>query len=419
MKIVVVGGASTYTPELIDGFARMHAVLPLKEVVLVDPQQDRLQLVGAMSQRIVDGFDRPYRIRLEQDLVRAVSGADVVLIQLRVGGQAARARDERMPLDLGCIGQETTGVGGLAMALRTVPVVLDVARVVAEHAPDAWIIDFTNPVGIMTRALLMAGHRAVGLCNVAIGMQHFFADLLEVEPERVVMSHVGLNHLTWERAVHMDGVDRLPELVSAHPELLGRRVKLPAAVVSHLGIVPSYYLRYYYCHDEVLAEQRTGPLRAEEVQQIEKELLDLYADPTVVAKPEALSRRGGALYSESAVQLMASLVGTRPGRHVVNALNRGTLDFLPDDAVVETSAQVSPGRMELERIPALPPVVRGLVADVYAYEELALEAALHGGRDRVVSALVAHPLVRQWDRAEQLADRIIEQNRDHLPWTRS
>jgi len=416
MKIVVVGGASTYTPELIDGFARMHDVLPVEEVVLVDPQADRLELVGAMSRRIVDAFDRPYRVRLETDLVRALDGAAVVLIQLRVGGQEARARDEHLPLDLGCIGQETTGVGGLAKALRTVPVVLEVARTIARHAPDAWIIDFTNPVGIVTRALLEEGHRAVGLCNVAIGMQHFFAGLLDAAPDDVATSHVGLNHLTWELAVTVGGEDRLPGLLEQHPEPLAERVKLPVGVVRHLGIVPSYYLRYYYCHDEVLAEQRSHPSRAEEVQQIERELLALYADPSVVSKPEALSRRGGALYSESAVQLMASLVGSRPGRHVVNARNHGTLDFLPDDAVVEVPAAVAPGSVVLEPVAPLPPIVRGLIADVYAYEELALEAAREGGRDRVVSALVAHPLVRQWDRAERLADRVVEQNRQLLPW---
>lgn len=418
MKIVVVGGASTYTPELIDGFARMRTVLPVREVVLVDPDADRLQLVAAVSNRIVQELGNPYRVSVAANLRIAVQDADVVLIQLRVGGQTARARDEHLPLDLGSIGQETTGVGGLAKALRTVPVVLDVARTVAEHAPQAWIVDFTNPVGIVTRALLQAGHRAVGLCNVAIGMQHFFAGLLEVDPTRVQTTHVGLNHLTWERAVMVDGRDRLPELIASRPEELGARVKLPAAVIQGLGAVPSYYLRYYYQHDQVLAEQQASPSRAEEVAQIEQDLLELYRDPAVVTKPLALERRGGALYSESAVQLMASLLGSSPGQHVVNVRNNGTLEFLPEDAVIEVPARVEDGQIDVLPVPSIPAIIRGLIADVYAYEELALEAALHGGRDRVVQALVAHPLIRQWERAEQLADRVIDQNKEHLAWAR-
>lgn len=418
MKMVVVGGASTYTPELIDGFARMHAALPVTEVVLVDPAAARLDVVGGMCQRILDQFGRPYTIRLETDLFRALHDASIVLIQLRVGGQAARGRDEHLPLDLGCIGQETTGVGGLAKALRTVPVVLEVAKAVSRYAPDAWIIDFTNPVGIVTRALLQAGHRAVGLCNVAIGMQHFFAGELGIDPDRVSTDHVGLNHLTWERAVIVDGVDRLPELIGSRSERIGERVKLPAGVIEHLASVPSYYLRYYYLHDEVLAEQRQSPSRADEVAAIEKELLDLYADPSVVSKPEALSRRGGALYSESAVQLASALLGTRPGRHVVNARNGGKLRFLPDDAVVEVPADVSQGRIELLQVDPLPAVTRGLISAVYAYEELALDAAVLGGRERVLSALMAHPLIGQWEVANTLTDRILLQNREYLAWAR-
>lgn len=416
MKIVVIGGASTYTPELIDGFARMHAVLPVSEVVLVDPQEERLELVAGVSDRIVASFGRPYQVRTEVNLVHAVQDADVVLIQLRVGGQAARARDERLPLGVGSIGQETTGSGGLAKAMRTVPVVLDVASVVAEHAPDAWIVDFTNPTGIITRALVEAGHRAVGLCNVAIGLQHFFADLAGVEPERVALSHVGLNHLSWETGVRVDGRELLPEMLRSHPREIAARVKLPVELVQHLGVVPSYYLRYYYLHDAELEVQRSRPSRAEEVAQIEQELLDLYADPSVVSKPEALARRGGALYSESAVQLMASLVGTRPGRHVVNSRNDGVLEFLPSDAVIEMPARVGSGRISLEPAPPVPTSIRGLIGDVFAYEELALDAALHGGRARVVTALLAHPLIGQWERAEKLADLLIAENRDFLPW---
>src|SRR5215218_2515831 len=216
LKIAVIGGGSTYTPELIDGFARLQDELPVREVVLMDPAVDRLELVGGLAGRIFSSQGHPGKVQTTSDVDEAVDGADAVLLQLRVGGQAARHLDETWPLQCGCVGQETTGAGGLAKALRTVPVVLDIADRVREAAPAAWIIDFTNPVGIVTRALLQDGHRAVGLCNVAIGFQRRFAEMLGVAPERLELDHVGLNHLTWERAARVDGVDRLPELLAAH-----------------------------------------------------------------------------------------------------------------------------------------------------------------------------------------------------------
>ena len=206
-------------------------------------------------------------------------GAAAVLLQLRVGGQATRDADETWPLDCGCIGQETTGAGGLAKALRTVPVVLDIAEHVRKANPDAWIVDFTNPVGIVTRALLQEGHRAIGLCNVAIGFQRRFAAMLGVAPERIGLDHVGLNHLTWERAVLLDGHDVLPELLADHLETIAEEIELPPSVVQRLQAVPSYYLRYFYAHDQVVRELRSRPSRAKEVAAIEQRLLDIYADP--------------------------------------------------------------------------------------------------------------------------------------------
>src|ERR1700753_2098756 len=226
MKLAVVGGGSTYTPELVDGFARLRDTLPIEELVLVDPAADRLELVGGLAGRIFAKQGHPGRVVTTSDLDAAVEGADAVLLQLRVGGQAARNQDETWPLTCGCVGQETTGAGGLAKALRTVPVVLDIAERVRRTNPDAWIIDFTNPVGIVTRALLQAGHKAGGLCNVAMGFQRRFAALLDVAPEAVQLDHVGLNHLTWERAVLVDGVDRLPELLRRHADELAADIEL-------------------------------------------------------------------------------------------------------------------------------------------------------------------------------------------------
>lgn len=419
MKLAVVGGGSTYTPELIDGFARLRDSLPVEELVLIDPAAERLALVGGLARRIFAKQGHPGKVTTTPDLDAGVAGADAVLLQLRIGGQAARNQDETWPLECGCVGQETTGAGGLAKALRTVPVVLDIAERVRRAAPDAWIIDFTNPVGIVTRALLQAGHRAVGLCNVAIGFQRRFARLLDVAPQQVHLDHVGLNHLTWERGVRLggpDGEDVLPKLLAEHGDSLADDLHLPRAVLDRLGVVPSYYLRYYYAHDEVVRELRTKPSRAAEVAEMERALLKMYGDPALDEKPELLAKRGGAFYSEAAVDLASSLLGDTGDVQVVNTYNNGTLPFLPDDAVIEVPATVGAAGTTPLPVPPLDPLYSGLIANVTAYEDLALEAALRGGRDRVFKALLSHPLIGQYEYAEALTDRLIAHNREHLAW---
>ncbi|WP_395759261.1 6-phospho-beta-glucosidase [Streptomyces althioticus] len=417
MKLTVVGGGSTYTPELMDGFARLRDVLPVTELVLTDPATDRLDLIGPLSRRIFARLGHPGRITTTTDLDAAVEGADAVLLQLRVGGQAARLQDETWPLECGCVGQETTGAGGLAKALRTVPVVLDIADRVRRTNPDAWIIDFTNPVGIVTRALLREGHKALGLCNVAIGLQRKFAALLNVAPSEVHLDHVGLNHLTWETAVHVAGENVLPRLLSDHGEKIAADLRLPLPVLTTLGVIPSYYLRYFYAHDQVVREMRTKPSRAAEVARMEQGLLTLYADPALDEKPALLAKRGGAYYSEAAVDLAAALLRDAGSRHqVVNTLNNGTLPFLPDDAVIEVPAAVTTKGAAPLPVEPLDPLLTGLMANVTAYEDLALEAALHGGRDRVFRALLAHPLIGQYAYADRLTDDLIAHNREHLTW---
>ncbi|MFF3678052.1 6-phospho-beta-glucosidase [Streptomyces sp. NPDC002120] len=420
MKLAVVGGGSTYTPELIDGFARLRDTLPVTELVLIDPATDRLELIGGLARRILARQGHPGRVTTTADLDAGVDGADAVLLQLRIGGQAARLQDETWPLECGCVGQETTGAGGLAKALRTVPVVLDIAERVRRANPNAWIIDFTNPVGIVTRALLRAGHKAVGLCNVAIGLQRKFAALLDLAPGDIHLDHVGLNHLTWELGVRRggpDGEDLLPGLLAAHGEAVAADLRLPRAVLDRLGVVPSYYLRYFYAHDEVVRELGTKPSRAAEVAAMERELLALYGDPALDEKPALLAKRGGAFYSEAAVDLAASLLGDGgPALQVVNTYNNGTLPFLPDDAVVEVQARVDASGPRPLPAPRLDPLYAGLVSHVSAYEDLALDAALRGGRERVFKALLAHPLVGQYDLAEGLTDRLLAHNKEHLPW---
>ncbi|MFE3250582.1 6-phospho-beta-glucosidase [Streptomyces sp. NPDC059209] len=423
MKLAVVGGGSTYTPELIDGFARLRDTLPISELVLVDPAADRLELVGGLARRIFAKQGHPGTIVTTSDLDAGVAGADAVLLQLRVGGQAARLGDETWPLECGCVGQETTGAGGLAKALRTVPVVLDIAERVRRANPDAWIIDFTNPVGIVTRALLQAGHKAIGLCNVAIGFQRKFAKLLDVAPSAVHLEHIGLNHLTWERSVRLggpDGENVLPRLIAEHGDAIADDLRLPRRVLDTLGVVPSYYLRYFYAHDEVVRELGTKPSRAAEVAEMEARLLEMYGDPALDEKPELLARRGGAFYSEAAVDLAASLLGDAGSGgspvQVVNTYNNGTLPFLADDAVIEVQARIDASGAKPLPVAEVDPLYAGLIANVSAYEDLALHAALHGGRDRVYKALLAHPLIGQYEYAEGLTDRLIAHNREHLAW---
>ena len=404
MKICVVGAGSTYTPELVSGLSR----LDVSEVALHDIDPERLDVVGGLAARMLarQGFDGA--LMQTGDLDRALDGADFVLIQIRVGGQAARLTDETVPLACGCIGQETTGAGGFAKALRTVPVVLEIAARARERAAEgAWIVDFTNPVGIVTRALLDAGHRAVGLCNVAIGFQRSFAGLLGVEPERILVDQVGLNHLTWVRAVRLDGRDVLPALLAAHGEAIASQVELPRRLLDELGAVPSYYLRYFYAHDEVLAEQRDGVPRATTVAEIERELLEMYRDPALTEKPALLERRGGAFYSEAAIGLVSSLCSDDGAVHVVDVRNEGTIAGLAPDDVVEVPAAVGPaGAVPLAQAP-LAPELLGLVQHVAAYERLAVEAALT--RDHVVArkALLTHPLIAQYELADELLDRLL------------
>jgi len=329
MKLTVIGGGSTYTPELADGIGRL---LPsLAELVLVDPDAERLAAVGPVSARIMAAHGHPARVRWTGSLDDGADGADAILFQLRIGGQAA---------------------------------------------------------------------------------------LLGVPPAAVSLGHVGLNHLTWERSVLVDDKDVLPDLIATRADEIARRTEMPADFVRRLGMVPSPYLRYYYAHDEVLAARRGAMTRAEEVARLEAELLELYADPTLDRKPDQLARRGGAWYSEAAVDLLRSLTDNRRDVQVVNTANGLTLPFLPADAVIEVPAVISGGGAVPVPVEPIEPLLRGLIAHVYAYEELALDAATRGGRDRVYEALLAHPLVGQADQAECLTDRLLAENATFLPWAR-
>ena len=418
VRIAVVGGGSTYTPELIEGISLRDSRLPVDELILLDPDPERAEVVGGLARRMLNRLEWPGRLILTPDPDAALDGADFVVIQLRVGGQAARYLDETLPPRHGTIGQETTGAGGFAKALRTVPVVLDIAeRAARRAAPGHWIVDFTNPVGIVSQALLDDGHRAIGLCNVAIGFQRRYAKRFGVSPDRVELEHVGLNHLTWERAIRVDGVDRLPELLRTDLDEIAADLGMPADLVRVLEAIPSYYLRYYYQFDEVLAEQRSDghETRAEEVIDIENRLLEMYRDPHLAEKPALLADRGGAFYSEAAAQLIASLHDGAGDIQVVNVRNNGALPDLPDAAVVEIPARVDRDGAHPLPLAPLAPEMRGLVLQAKAYEELAIAAARSGDRDVALRALLANPLVGRWEIADQLLTEILAANQVHLP----
>jgi 6-phospho-beta-glucosidase len=416
VKVAVIGGGSTYTPELVEGLIGYSDRLPVGELVLHDTSDERLRIVGGLASRILDRAGWPGKLTLSGDLTEAVDGASFVIIQLRVGGQEARLQDETLPLRFGCIGQETTGPGGFAKALRTVPVVLDIAAVVNRWgAQGAWIVDFTNPVGIVTQALLDTGHRAVGLCNVGIGFQRRFAQAFGVDPSRVHLEHVGLNHLSWERAVKVDGVDRLPQIIDEQSEEIAKDVGVPADLIRLQRAIPSYYLRYYYMTRQVLDEQRSHPPRAEEVMAIEAELLKMYQDARLDRKPALLEQRGGAYYSQAAAQLVSSLYAGTGDVQVVDVKNSGAIPDLQDDEVVEVSAVIDGDGAHPLPVEPLAPDILALVEHTKSYERLTARAAVTGDRGDALRALVTNPLVGDYSVANGLLEDLLASNRRYLP----
>lgn len=416
MLVTVVGAGSTYTPELVTGFHHVREWLGVDELVLMDIDADRLENVGAFAERILHKYDLPITVRTTTDLDDAVTGADAVLVQIRVGGQAMRLQDETIPLRHNQIGQETTGAGGAMKALRTVPVVLDIARRVAERASEnAWLVDFTNPVGIVSRALLENGHRAVGLCNYAIGMQRWAAQTLGVEPHRVEVDPTGLNHFSWTRSIRLDGQEVLPQILAEHTQAVIDRFGFSKDLIDLVGAIPSYYLKWYYHNARRLEELRTETPRATEVANVEAVLLEMYRNPALVERPVELEQRGGAYYSEAAAELLASLVGTRPGRHVVNVQNQGLYAGLADDDVVETLCEVDhAGPRPVEQAP-MPPYMLGPAQHVLAYERQISTAAQTGDIKDVERALLTHPLIGDIDCIDAMLPELMDASASYLP----
>ncbi|MBI5959354.1 MAG: 6-phospho-beta-glucosidase [Chloroflexi bacterium] len=413
LVITVIGGGSTYTPELVDGFIRYCGELPVASIRLQDTSAERLDIVGGLAKRMVKKVGIP--LITTTDRAEALDGADFVITQLRVGGMAARALDERIPLKYGIIGQETTGPGGFAKALRTIPVVLDIARDIVRLAPQAWLINFTNPSGVVTEALLRhTPVKAIGLCNVPINMQRNIANVLNVRPEQVELDYVGLNHLSWARRVWVDGEDVTKTLMQ-NPEIRGI-YHLSDALLEKIGMIPNYYLRYYLEHEQaVQEEQNAEQSRAEYLQKVEADLLEMYQNPALDEKPALLNERGGAFYSTAAVELIRSIAQDRREVHIVNVQNGLALPDLPPESVVEVPAVISKSGPKPLTCGTMPPSIRGLIQAVKAYEELTIEAAVSGSDSTAQLALMSHPLVRSWETAGALWADLKAAHRVYLP----
>ena len=422
IKLAIIGAGSTYCPELMQGLIRRKELLPLEELRLYDIDESRLHIVAGFCERVLLRSGIEPRITRSTDLALSLDGADFVVAQIRAGKLEARIRDEKIPLGFDLIGQETTGIGGFVNALRTIPQMEQIASAIERYAPEAWLINFSNPSGIVTEYLL--NHtpiRAVGLCNLPIGAQERIAKLLRLPMEQVRLETASLNHCGAITAVHAGGQNVLPQLLQ--PDLLEEAAAHDSWIETYLPIIkllqaiPNDYLQYFYYPARKLAEQKNAPqTRGEACVEIESRLLSYYADERNATIPPMLAERGGHLYSEAAVALIASLSGAQPGYHVVDVQNRGVLDFLQDTSVIETCCYVDKG--EITRVPlsvAPSEALRSLLISVKAYETLTVRAAISGDRKTALRALACNPITSDLEKAAPCLEEMLLANRSLLP----
>jgi 6-phospho-beta-glucosidase len=426
VKVTVIGGGSTYTPELVSGFLARFERLPLHELCLMDIDAQRLQVVGGFVQRMVQNQGAPFHVRLTQERQEALGGASYVISQLRVGMMPARRGDEYLGKRHGLIGQETTGIGGMAKALRTIPVVLEIAREMQAVAPGALLLNFTNPAGLLTEALSRYAPQtpAVGVCNVGITTKIKLIELLEdmlgehIDSNRAALHSLGLNHLTWHRGFTLDGEDVWAQLFSAYLDRLRQQPEPEWDIprIESLGMIPNVYLHYYYHTAQKLQEQENWPpSRAEQVMEIEQALLRQYAEPARVELPDGLMLRGGAYYSTLATELIEAHYNDSGQVHIVNVPHQGAAQGCPADWVLELPARVD--RSGIHPLPAqrLPKACFELVERVKAFELYTVQAAVHGDRGAALQALLAHPLGPPLEMAERVLADLLESNRQWLP----
>lgn len=427
LKIAVIGGGSSYTPELVEGLINGYEEMPVAEIWLVDIEagKQKLDIVGNLAKRMVRQAGLPIQVHLTLNRTEAIRDADFVSTQLRVGMLEARKLDEHIPIRHGVIGQETTGPGGMFKALRTIPVILDICRDIEELAPNAWMLNFTNPAGMITEAVHKYSRvRTIGLCNSPINFKKSLAVAYNVPEDKVLPEFVGINHLHWVTSALVDGKEVLPELlVGEGGEYTASNVPTfgwDPLFLQSLSAVPTYYLKYFYMQNEMFAEMKESleqnGTRADIVSRVEKELFELYEDETLMEKPKQLEQRGGAYYSEAAVRLMQSLYLGRNDIQTLNVANSGIYDFLPADASIEVNCVVTSGG-PVPLVPGhVPSHIKGLLHAVKTYESLVIDAAVSGDRGLALQALAHHPLVPSVSIAKVLLDEMLEAHRPYLPY---
>ncbi|MBM7587914.1 6-phospho-beta-glucosidase [Bacillus pakistanensis] len=430
IKIVTIGGGSSYTPELVEGIIKRYDELPVKELWLVDIEagKEKLAIVGNLAKRMVKKAGIPMTIHLTLNRREALIGADFVTTQMRVGLLDARAIDERIPLKHNVIGQETNGPGGLFKGLRTIPVILDIAKDMEELCPNAWLINFTNPAGMVTEAVLRYSNiqKVVGLCNVPIGMRMGVAKLLDTTPDRVHIDFAGLNHMVFGLNVYVDG-DKVTDKVIANLCDPSSGITMKNIVdlgwekefIKALGVLPCPYHRYYYQTETMLEEEKkaatTVGTRAEVVKKLEQDLFELYKDPELAIKPPQLEKRGGAYYSDAACNLINSIYNDKKDIQPVNVRNNGAIASIPDDSAVEVNCIITKEGPLPISVGDLPVSVRGLVQQIKSFERVAAEAAVTGDYHKGLLAMTINPLVPSDRKAKMIYDEMLEAHKEHLP----
>ncbi|WP_188456619.1 6-phospho-beta-glucosidase [Virgibacillus oceani] len=429
IKVVTIGGGSSYTPELIEGFIKRYDELPIRELWLVDiPEgKEKLEIIGGLAKRMVEKANIPMDICLSMDRRQALKGADFVTTQIRVGHLDARAKDETIPLKHGVIGQETNGPGGLFKGLRTIPVILGICKDMEEICPDAWLINFSNPAGMVTEAVLRYSNitKTVGLCNVPIGMRMGVADMLKVDPSRIHIDFAGLNHMVFGLEVYLDGAAITGEVLDKLTNGAGMTMKNIVDLgwekdfIKALNILPCPYHRYYYQTSKMLEEEKQEFVekgtRAQVVQQLEKELFALYSDPELAKKPPQLEERGGAYYSDAACSLINSIYNDKRDIQPVNTRNNGAIASIPNDSAVEINCVITKDGPKPISVGDLPVAVRGLVQQIKSFERVSAEAAVTGDYHQALLALTINPLVPSDTIAKEILDEMLEAHKDHLP----
>lgn len=428
IKLAIIGGGSSYTPELVEGVLNRLDVLPVKQMHFVDIEAgfDKLEIIASLAKRMIKKAGADIDVIADFDRRAAIKDADFVMTQFRVGGLVARASDEKIPLKYDVIGQETTGPGGFAKALRTIPVILDICRDIEELSPDAWMLNFTNPAGLVTEAVnKYTKVKSIGLCNVPVSMQMMIAEMMECQPKELQLEFAGLNHLVWVHKAWLKGQDITQQVLTKVGDGANFSMKniweepWDPTFLNALGAIPCPYHRYFYQTDAMLAEEKQSAeqqgTRAEQVMQTEAELFKLYQQPQLDHKPQQLEERGGAYYSDASLNLVDAIYNNRNSLHVVNVPNKGAIHHLDADAVIECTAVVGSWGAKPLAVGSLSPKISGLLQQVKAYEQLAIEAAVHGSYDDALMALSNNPLVPDIGRAKSILDEMLEHNAPYLP----